>query len=364
MMYPEDQMENRLNVVKIASMYIAVIMGAGFCSGRESWQFFGVFGRKGYLGAALAGLGFVVFALMFTYIAIRKKTDDLGMLISPWNNKYIVSVIGWTMAIIYYTIIIAMSAAGGSLIRQQFGIDKRLGGVFIVILVLFTVMGNYERMAGIFGKVTPVLLAVSFLTVFLVIASGNISQSGPVTGFKPGAMSPNWFISSIVFMAYNTLGMVTSSGSCALRAKSRRSAYAGAFAGAFILAVLMLLQLVALNKDMAFTDRLDLPLLAYAGLMYRPLGILYAVILYGSIYATASSTFYGFASWLPDGSYKPAFQIISALVGYLIGLNGFQFVVEYLYPPQGYIGILFLTLVVINFIKLFCEKQVKKTADL
>ena len=90
-------MENRLNVVKIASMYIAVIMGAGFCSGRESWQFFGVFGRKGYLGAALAGLGFVVFALMFTYIAIRKKTDDLGMLISPWNNKYIVSVIGWTM---------------------------------------------------------------------------------------------------------------------------------------------------------------------------------------------------------------------------------------------------------------------------
>ena len=333
-------------------MYIAVVMGAGFCSGRESWQFFGVFGLKGYLGAALAGAGFIAFALMLTYIAIHKETDDLGKLISPWNNRFIVSVTGWTMAVIYYTIIIAMSAAGGSLIRQQFGVDQRIGGLVIVILVLLTVMGNYERMAGIFGKVTPVLLTVSFLTVFLVIISGNITQSGRISGFTPGAMSPDWFISSIVFMAYNTLGMITSAGSCALRAKSRRSAYTGAFAGALILAVLMTVQLVALNKDMAFTDSLDLPLLAYAGIMFRPLGVVYAVILYGSIYAAASSTFYGFTSRLPENSWKPAVQIISAVIGYLIGLNGFQFVVEYLYPPQGYIGIIFLVMVVINFLQL------------
>ena len=344
-------MNKRLNVVKIASMYIAVIMGAGFCSGRESWQFFGVFGRMGYLGAILAGLGFIVFGMMFTYIAIHKNTDDLGRLISPWDNRFLVSVIGWTMAIIYYTIIIAMSAAGGSLIRQQFGADRRIGGLVIVVLVLVTVMGNYERMAGVFGKVTPILLAVSFLTVFLVIFSKNIVQSGPVSGFRPGDMSPNWFISSIVFMAYNTIGMVTSAGSCALRAKSRRSAYIGAFAGTFILSVLMLLQIVAMNKDMAFTDSLDLPMLGYAGVLFGPLGILYAVILYGSVYAAATTTFYGFTSMLPAAFWKPALEIISAVIGYFIGLNGFQFVVEYIYPPQGYIGIVFLALVVINFIQ-------------
>ena len=344
-------MKNSLSVIKIASMYIAVVMGAGFCSGREAWQFFGIFGIRGYLGAVLTGIGFIAFALMFTYIAIHKQTDDLGKLISPWDNKYLVSVIGWTMALIYYTSIIAMSAAGSSLVHQHFGGGKWIGGLLIVLLVLFTVMGNYERMAGIFGKVTPVLLAVSFLTVLLVMFSGRITQSGAVSGYRPGVMNPNWFISSIVFMAYNAIGMATSAGSCALRAKTRRKAYTGALAGAVLLAVLMLLQMAALNKDMAFTDSLDLPLLGYAALLSRPLGIVYALILYGAIYASAASTFYGFTSKLPEGSYKNTLQILSAVIGYLLGLNGFQFVLEFIYPPQGYIGIVFLTLVVINFLK-------------
>ena len=48
---------------------------------------------------------------------------------------------------------------------------------------------------------------------------------------------------------------------------------------------------------------------------------------------------------------KDLAMILSAVIGYLLGLNGFQFVLEFIYPPQGYIGIVFLTLVVINFLK-------------
>ena len=44
----------KLNWIEIISLYIGVIMGAGFASGRECWQFFGVFGNKGYYGAAAA----------------------------------------------------------------------------------------------------------------------------------------------------------------------------------------------------------------------------------------------------------------------------------------------------------------------
>lgn len=340
-----------LSAPAIAFMYMAMVMGAGFSSGRESWQYFGVFGSKGYLGALLAAAGFMLFGSMFSYIARSKGTDDLGSLISPWDNKIITGIIGYTLAIIYYTIIMSMSAAGGALLKQQFGIDRRVGGAVIVILVLFTVMGNYERMAGVFNKLVPVLFIVSMTTVFIVILSPSITQSGATEGYRPGAMSPNWFISAIVFTAYNSLGMITTSGSCALRARDKRAAFAGPLIGTGLLGLMIVLLLTALLKDMAFSATLDLPMLAYAGRLSLPLSIVYAVVLYGSIYATASSTFYGFSTKLPEGRYKRPVQVIAAFAGYVIGLTGYKFLVEYLYPPQGYIGFVFLTLVVINFFK-------------
>ncbi len=354
-------MEKKLNTVTIAFMYIAMIMGAGFSSGRESWQYFGVFGKSGYPGVVMSALGFMVFGAMFTYIARSKNTEDIGRLISPWDNKTVTNIIGYIMALIYYTLIISMSAAGGSLMSQEFGIDKRIGGAVIVVLVLFTVMGNYERMAGIFNKLVPFLLLITLVTIVTVIFSDNISQSGAVSGFKPGAMSPNWFVSGIVFMSYNVLGMVTTSGSCALRAKNDRASYAGPLLGTGILGVLMMLLLTALLKDMQFSSTLDLPMLAYAKRISVPLSVVYAVVLYFSIYATASSTFYGFSTKLPDNRYKKLIQVIMAVAGYFAGLSGYKFLVEFLYPPQGYIGFVFLTLTVINFIKEWRGNLKKRT---
>ena len=124
----------KLGWIEITTLYIGVIMGAGFASGRECWQFFGVFGPKGYLGAAASTLCFVLLACMLTYIARSKGTSDLGKLISPFDNEVIDGVIGWVLAAIYFSMIIAMTAAGGSLLNQQFGISKAVGGIIIAVL--------------------------------------------------------------------------------------------------------------------------------------------------------------------------------------------------------------------------------------
>ena len=55
----------RLSFFNIAALYIGTIMGAGFASGREAWQFFGVFGLQGYVGIALSG--FLFMALGYGY---------------------------------------------------------------------------------------------------------------------------------------------------------------------------------------------------------------------------------------------------------------------------------------------------------
>lgn len=342
--------DRKLNWLEITSLYIGVIMGAGFASGRECWQFFGVFGARGYYGAAASTVCFVLLACMLTYIARSKGTADLGRLISPFDNSFIDSLTGWVLALIYYTMIIAMTAAGGSLLNQQFGISKIIGGVVIAVLCVVTVLGDFERVSGVFRMLVPVLFIVGVFTIILTIRS-DFGQSGPVTGYRPGRMSPVWPVSALVFMAYNTIGMITMAGSSAVNAKDSKNAYAGAVLGTLCLGGLTLLLLKALLTDMAFSSSLDLPMLGFSGRISPVLNVIYAVVLYGAVYSTGASTYYGFSTKLGPGRMKKMIIIGGAAAGFLLGLTGFRTLVEFLYPAQGYIGIIFILLITVNFFR-------------
>ncbi len=340
----------KLSFIEITSLYIGVIMGAGFASGRECWQFFGVFGQKGYFGAVFSTVCFVVLACMLTYIARSKNTSDLGRLISPFENRYIDSVIGWTLGIIYYTMIIAMTAAGGSLLNQQFGISKVFGGLVIAVLCIVTVLGDFERVSKVFRLLVPVLFVIGVATILLTIHM-DFGQSGAVSGYRPGRMSPNWPVSALVFMAYNTLGMITMAGSCAVNAKDTANAYKGAVLGTLCLGGLTILLLRALLTDMAFSSSLDLPMLGFSARISPLLNMIYAVVLYGAVYSTGASTYYGFSTRIRDCRVKKYIIVAGAAAGFLLGLTGFKRLVEFLYPAQGYIGILFIVLIIINFFR-------------
>lgn len=346
----------KLSFIEITSLYIGVIMGAGFASGRECWQFFGVFGEKGYFGAVFSTVCFIALACMLTYIARSKGTADLGRLISPFENRYIDGIIGWVLGIIYYTMIIAMTAAGGSLLNQQFGISKVFGGLVIAVLCIITVLGDFERISVVFRLLVPVLFVIGVFTIILTIRM-DFGQSGAVSGYRPGRMSPSWPVSALVFMAYNTLGMITMAGSCAVNAKDSRNAYSGAVLGTLCLGGLTILLLRALLTDMAFSSSLDLPMLGFSARISPVLNIIYAVVLYGAVYSTGASTYYGFSTRLAEGKVKKYIIVFGAAAGFLLGLTGFKRLVEFLYPAQGYIGILFIFLIIINFFRELRQKN-------
>lgn len=90
------------------------------------------------------------------------------------------------IAIMYYSMIIAMSAAGGSLLEYQFGINKIIGGTIVVVLTVITAAGDFQRVSGVFRRVIPVTFAVVIFSIIAVILKGQ-DQSGPVSGYDPGS---------------------------------------------------------------------------------------------------------------------------------------------------------------------------------
>ena len=159
----------RLGHINIGFLYIGAIMGAGFASGREIWQFFGVFNSFGYIGILLTIAFFIAIGLITCYISNKLSTNKLGLIIVPYKSKKAISIIEYLMAIILYTVLIIMSAAGGALFNQQFEQSRIFGGIVIVLLVLLTVIGGIDRISIVFRYIMPILIIIVVVVSILLI---------------------------------------------------------------------------------------------------------------------------------------------------------------------------------------------------
>ncbi len=346
----------KLNCFNVAALYVGTLMGAGFASGREGWQFFGVFGTKGYLGLIIAGLLFMALGMMVSYIARTLNTDDMGKIIVCIDSPGLTAATGYFMAAILYTIIVSMSAAGGAFLAQQFGLPQAVGGIIIVVLVIITVLGNFERISKVFRLIVPALFTVDVVVCVIVIFS-DIQQSGATSGFPASSMASTWLWSAIIFVSYNMLGMIPIVGASSVNAKSKTHGIVGAGLGGFLLALLTFLLITGLRKDMAFSNEMDLPMLAYSARISPVANVLFGVILFAAIYSAATSTYYGFSTKIKESPRKKYILIAGALIGFACGLTGFKTIVAYLYPAEGYIGLIAIASITVHFFRLLLQQR-------
>ncbi len=353
-----ENSKEKMNFTGVALMYLGSIMGAGFASGREAWQYFGVFGGKAYFGLALTGFLFIAVGMMTSYIALHLKTKDIGKIILPVRNEMLSEVLGYTVAIMIYTALISMSAAGGSLLNQQFGIHKAVGGIIVVILVIATVLGNFERVSKVFRLIMPILFAIVVsLCLYVAFTWEEVPAQVEI---KPSPMASAWPVAAVVYTAYNILGTIPIVSESALNAKNKTHALFGAFAGGTLLATLGLVLVIALQKNVNLSSALDLPMLGFAKEVSSFVNIVFAVVLFFAIYSAATSTFYGFTGKLRDDGKKNRKIVFFALLGFVLGLAGFKNIVAYIYPIEGYAGFLIIVLITVNFFRVFTEERKKK----
>ena len=342
------QQKTNLNLLNVALMFVGAIMGAGFASGREIWQFFGVFGKQGRIGILLIAVLFVVLGMMTAYLARILGPNDMGRIIAPGGNPKIENLVSWFMAIMLFTVLINMTAAGGALLHQNFGISRLVGGVLIGVLVIVTVLGEFERISKVFRYIMPVLFAAVILISVLAVTA-NLGASAQREPVKPSPIAGNWVLAACLYISYNILAMIPIVATSSVNAKSEKSAMLGSGLGGIFLGVLAFTIVLALQKDMQFAQAMDMPMLAYAGRISKGAGIIYSVLLFAAIYASATSNFYGFTTKLRTDEKKSRKVILSACLAFLLGLVGFKNVVAYMFPIEGYLGFAIIAMLLLNF---------------
>ena len=345
--------ENRkIGSFEISMIYVGSIIGAGFASGREIWQYFGVFGKMGIVGLFIAGCLFVIFGIMLVCIGRKLNTNDMGHVILPFENKTAASALGYVLAVVIFVPLVTMSAAGGAFVSQQFGIHRAIGGFAIVVMVIITVLGDFERISKVFNLLMPVLVfVVAGGSLYIILFIAPDSSTDYIA--KPSPLAPKWYLSSLVYLAYNFIGTIPMMSKAGMQGRGMRTVIKGAALGGIILFLMALSLNLALSKDPEFADSLDLPMLGMIGKVSYGFNVVYSVVLFFSIYSAATSTFYGVTTKIREGKHKNHIIIALALIGFFLGLAGFRQIVAIVFPIIGIIGFLIIFMIILNFFRVY-----------
>ena len=195
---------------------------------------------------------------------------------------------------------VAMSAAGGALLNQQFGLPYFVGGIIITILAVATILGDFERISGVFKFVMPVLCVI-MIGISIVVLKERPMSGMAETEILPSPIASNWLLATVLYVAYNVTALISIVANASIRAKTKKTAVIGNISGGIFLGILAMLILITVQIDPTFSQSADMPVLGYAGMVSKPLGIIYTLIMFCAIYSAATSNFYGFTTKIKAG---------------------------------------------------------------
>lgn len=354
---------HKISALNIAFLYVGTLMGAGFASGREVWQFFGVFEEFSYLSVLIVTCLFVILGMMAVKISIELQTTDIGKVIMPFENKYLESFFGYMTAAILFLVYIIMAAAGGALLHEQFGFDYKVGGLVLMVMVIITNLGGFERISKNFKYIIPVLLAIVFF-VCLNIILRDFPVPGREKNFTISPMTPTWYLAAIIYISYNMLAGIPVLSNAAARAKSHRTALLGAALGGLILGLCALIMDHTMLTDPTLSAESVLPILTLSKKLSGWIVWLYSILLLFAVYSSATSNFYGFTTKIKEGPKKKGMIIAAAVIGFVLSLVGFVKIIAFVLPIEGYVGLIFLVCMIINYIRIVTgHRKIEKNEE-
>ena len=298
-------------------------IGAGFASGQEILQYFGIYGKYGALGIVIS----CVLLGAFTYCT----ADNISYM---GNAAYIQNVckfrcVKWLVNFYMVLIFCTMITAFGECLQQVFNLPKIYGVILIDAVTIIILYWGAEGLIKLSVFVTPLIIAG---IVFVFVADKII----PV-------FNNNYVMSSVIYTSYNVISLPFVMCGLKNMFKDRKSIMCMSviFSGIIFALGLCILKLLGI-ADVG----LPIPIMEAVSAKYT---VCFVIVLSLSMLTTAVSNGYGFinaVAW-SNNIILPAMGVF----GILFSLFNFPFIVKYMYGIFGVMGIYILLINFYIFVK-------------
>ena len=341
----------KIGAWRLALVYAGCFLGAGYVSGQEMWQFFGVYGVGGLWGLLLAAFLQAFFCAVLLSLVRIGQIREIERVPFRRDHRYLRGAVGGAQLLLLLGVSVIMSAGVGALTEQML----RRGGIWASALfcavLWWASRRGIEGMVGVFSVTVPLLTAAT-----LVLAATALSRFGGNLDFSlaaaPNPLMRHPALGAVLFVSCNLFGSIAVLVPVAQTLRDGRSAYRGAVLASVMLLPVALAILFSLHTVPEAREA-ELPMLAVARMLHPIAGAVFAVFLLVAMFGTALSCLVAVREYLTQKSdacrrHRGIVMPSLILLTFVGGLFGFGDLIGWIYPLFGYLGFVVLCAMVLH----------------
>jgi uncharacterized membrane protein YkvI len=335
------------NSLKLSFIYIGTVIGAGFASGREIIEFFGIYGYKGILGVILAGILFSFIGAFILSSVYKNKIQGYSKFLNKMFGKKLAFVFDTIISLSLFIGFSIMLSGSGAVFNEGFNLPYEFGVIVMDILCFITFIFGIEGISFVNSILVPILIfGIVLLSSNIMLKEGFVVSNGIGNTVFKG----DFILSSIVYTSYNSLLVFVVLSSLFPIIPNKKTAIKGGVLGGVILCLLalfILLPCLILYEDIYF---LDIPMLRICEVLGENSKKMFGIILWASMFTTAVSNGFGFIEKTSlKGKNKTLYSFIFCSIAIPFTNLGFSKLVATMYPLMGYLAIVIFIFMIVNY---------------
>ncbi|MFT9498071.1 YkvI family membrane protein [Anaerosolibacter sp.] len=331
---------NNGNIIKIASIYMGTVIGAGFASGQEIMEFFTKYGLQGFYGVIIAAILFSLIGSIILLKVHKLRITSFEKLLQTTMGARLGQGIKSILFLLLLSGYCIMLAGSGALFQEQFDLPKILGVLSMTIVCFITFVFSISGLALLNTMVVPLLLVGIFAIGSIVTLQNGLTMSNGA-GMVFSDMTGNWLTSSLLYVSYNSIGAIAVMSALLPLVKNKRTAVGGGILGGIglgLMASFLLFPTLVFYTDL---QGVEIPMMAIATRLGGNTKLGYGVLLWLAMLTTAVSNGFVFIEGIKDklGIGQIWTALLFCIAAIPLASFGFKSLVHTLYPLFGYIGI-------------------------
>ena len=329
----------------VAFAFVGVVVGAGFATGQEIFQFFTSHGIYSLGGIAITGAIITVGGILVLKTGYRLQSGNHSESVHYYLHPTIAKVFDLILTVFLFSLAIIMTAGGASTIHESFGLPYWLSSLLLVILILLTLLLKFDRLIAVLGGVTPFLVAIVTMIAIYYFASGHLNfEAANHYAHHHPSMTPGWWFDGINYASLQIAAAFSFFSVMGGRLKYRQSATYGGLIGGLIITFLLLMINLGLVTEFDQIKDVALPSLLLAKNISPSIGLIMSVIMILVIYNTVVGLMYAFAARFSTPFSKRYFILIisMAIVTFICTFVGFISLIGKVFPIMGLFGFILL----------------------
>ncbi|SES14685.1 Uncharacterized membrane protein YkvI [Gracilibacillus ureilyticus] len=319
-------------------LIIGTMIGAGYASGRELWQFFG---NESGLAILLFMLLFIAGVYIIMYICYSYKTTSyltvLEILIGKKTAKY------YDVLIFFYlvsTTVVMIAGSGATF--EAFLIPSWIGIIFIVCIMIIVFIRGIQGVITLNLWILPVLI-IGLLSVLIMY-----SIDEDLSYIIDWDHQHNWY-AAFTFTALNILSILAVLGAVGEKMKTKGEIWIASIGSGLILGIISYIYNNSLIQISEIIILYEIPLFAilknYPAYTY----IVMSILLWSAIFTTAVSGLLGIVTRLRTLITMELWKIATITLIVLLPLTqiGFSTLIAWIYPIYGIVNLVLLAAILL-----------------